>query len=164
MNVESSGAEQDAGTLYPSLMEDSNGNQIVCTYGPAIGWGGTNTSARITGIADSRGTGGNTYGLGYTYSPGALPHLTGISGPSGTNENYSLTVALSNSPIQDPFAHASYGYMYLLSQIASAGMNTSNLFTSWNTPYPDKLMGYLTEYEEGTGSSPIIATLTKKPL
>ncbi|MEJ7606919.1 MAG: hypothetical protein WKF37_11775 [Bryobacteraceae bacterium] len=32
MGCESSGSEDDAGTRYPTLMEDSNGNKIVISY------------------------------------------------------------------------------------------------------------------------------------
>ena len=32
MNAESSGTEQDAGTLYPTKMQDTNGNNIVLAY------------------------------------------------------------------------------------------------------------------------------------
>ena len=57
MNVVSALVEQDGGTQYPSQMEDSNGNFITLTYGPAIGYPyyDTNTSSRITIIYDARG-------------------------------------------------------------------------------------------------------------
>jgi hypothetical protein len=32
MGCQSSGGEQDAGTLYPTQIEDTNGNQIVIAY------------------------------------------------------------------------------------------------------------------------------------
>lgn len=60
MTVQSASVEQDAGTLYPSQMEDSNGNFITLTYGPEAGcsyWCTPNQSSRITSITDARGVG-----------------------------------------------------------------------------------------------------------
>ena len=33
----SSGDEQDAGTLYPTIMEDRNGNQVIISYCAGMG-------------------------------------------------------------------------------------------------------------------------------
>jgi hypothetical protein len=66
MNVESSGSEDDAGTLYPSLMQDSNGNQIKIRYKAGVMWGTANSSARIEEIEDVKAvSGASTYS---TYS------------------------------------------------------------------------------------------------
>jgi len=43
----SAGTEQDAGTLYPTTMEDTNGNQITIQYGNAVNATWPNSSARI---------------------------------------------------------------------------------------------------------------------
>jgi hypothetical protein len=52
MGCTSAGAEQDAGTLYPTIVEDSNGNQIIVTYMAGAGAGWNNSSARINTIED----------------------------------------------------------------------------------------------------------------
>src|ERR1039458_2248045 len=56
VNVTSGSSEQDAGTMYPSTMEDTNGNFVQVTYAAAAGYysGNTNTSSRILNITASR--------------------------------------------------------------------------------------------------------------
>src|SRR5581483_1675262 len=77
MGCTSAGTEQDAGTMYPTLMEDTNGNYITVSYlaggGPfdpsSQGWNAPNTSARINQIIDARAghllTGTVSYQRGY---------------------------------------------------------------------------------------------------
>ena len=36
MGCTSSGEEQDAGSMYPTVIEDRNGNQVLLTYGSGI--------------------------------------------------------------------------------------------------------------------------------
>ena len=52
----SSGSEQDAGTMYPTIAEDVNGNQVIVTYMAASSVPGSasNTSAKISTITDFR--------------------------------------------------------------------------------------------------------------
>jgi len=83
------GTEQDAGTSYPTLMEDTNGNQIAITYQAGVGVPWSNSSARILTIQDVR-TGSYTL----TYSVEWLPHLTGISNSMQTGESYSFRTAI----------------------------------------------------------------------
>ena len=116
MSVISASVEQDAGTLYPSMIEDSNGNQIVVSYKPAAGYGYqyTNTSSRIASISDSRcqglsnnwcfGGGGN---YGFTYNSDSIPHLTGISNSLGTPEYYSFSIATQY--LTEPFGGTQFG-------------------------------------------------------
>ena len=62
MGCISGGQEEDAGTMYPTTMEDTNGNQITISYlsgaspfGPGgSGPNSTNSSARINQILDVR--------------------------------------------------------------------------------------------------------------
>lgn len=89
----SGGTEADAGTMYPTIIEDTVGNQVIVTYDTGVGlpfstgggypyWHTTpNTSSRIVGIEDSRagtcgvslqtaactGTSGS-FGLAITYA------------------------------------------------------------------------------------------------
>src|SRR4029077_12962090 len=43
----SASTEADSGTMYPTLMQDTNGNQITIAYKQATGSTWTNSSARI---------------------------------------------------------------------------------------------------------------------
>ena len=110
MNVQSASVEADAGTLYPSQMEDSNGNFISLAYGPAVGYyySDINTSSRITYITDARG---NPNGWGYTYAlswtGSGIPHLGLITNAVGTPENYGF--ATTSQTLLDPFTFGSFG-------------------------------------------------------
>src|ERR1039457_5225622 len=73
------GSEQDLGTLYPTLMEDTNGNQIAIHYAPGAGVGTPDSSARITRIDDARWTTGSNGTYTFTYNSDAIPHLTAIA-------------------------------------------------------------------------------------
>ena len=57
MGCTSSADEPDAGTTYPTLMEDSNGNQVIITYKDGVGATWSNSSSRIATIEDVRGKG-----------------------------------------------------------------------------------------------------------
>ena len=67
MGTQSGGNEQDAGTLYPSLLEDTNGNQIQISYGVGLNAVWPNSSARITQIDDARKT------AAYQFAYNAVP-------------------------------------------------------------------------------------------
>ena len=56
MGSTSGGTEFDAGTMYPTIVEDVSGNQAIVTYLAAAGLSSsaTNTSARISTIEDGR--------------------------------------------------------------------------------------------------------------
>jgi hypothetical protein len=53
----SAGTEQDAGTMYPMSMFDSNGNWISLTYNNGVGVPTANSSSRIYAIYDIRWNG-----------------------------------------------------------------------------------------------------------
>ena len=76
----SGGTEQDAGTMYPTLIEDSNGNQITVAYGMGANVSWNNSSSRIQSIMDVRG-GSNpsqpTYSFGYNND--SVPHLVAVN-------------------------------------------------------------------------------------
>jgi hypothetical protein len=98
MGCVSSGGEQDAGTLYPTIVEDTNGNQIIITYMAGVGVSWNNSSSRIAIIEDARATSqyvwGDTvptsYSLTYTYT--TPPYLSGIQNFVGTGETYTVNV------------------------------------------------------------------------
>ena len=72
MQCVSAGAEADAGTRYPTLMQDSNGNQSKINYKVGAGVGWANSSARIETLEDVRGP------IAAFYYDGSQ-HLTSIS-------------------------------------------------------------------------------------
>src|SRR5579862_3178007 len=97
----SGGTEQDAGTMYPTIMEDSNGNQIILTYNTGLNATTTNSCARFTQIEDVRANSAGAATWSFTYNTDAIPHLTNISshlnGEASWTLNYSTSVTL-NSP------------------------------------------------------------------
>jgi YD repeat-containing protein len=95
MGCTSSSGEADADTMYPTTVEDVNGNQVLIVYkgGAGIPSASTNTSARIATITDVRGpSGGATYNFSYN-SDAPVPHLAGITNTIGTTETFNFTYA-----------------------------------------------------------------------
>jgi hypothetical protein len=92
--------EADQGVMYPTLMQDTNGNQVLITYQTSPGATWTNSSARITQIEDARGNGNSTYT--FTYNTDTPRHLTAITSNVGTGENYSFTY-LTGQSVCSPF-------------------------------------------------------------
>jgi hypothetical protein len=94
MGCTSGGTEIDAGAMYPTQMEDTNGNQVNITYlaGNGVPW--NNSSARIQEIEDVRAvqTGNPPYTpshyvtYSFTYNSDAIPHLTAITSHVPTGE------------------------------------------------------------------------------
>lgn len=101
----SASTEADAGVMYPTLMQDTNGNQITILYKPASGAGWTNSSARIDKITDVRKT---SYTYAFNYNTDTPPHLTGISNQISSGENHTFTY-LSNQALASPFDSQSFG-------------------------------------------------------
>jgi RHS repeat-associated protein len=126
LNALSAGTEQDAGTYYPSLMQDTNGNQILFTYKPGQGVSYPNSSARIATIEDVRGNGTTDYS--FTYNTDPIPHLTGITNSIGTPENY--TLSYSQAALIQPFASAANNNFGTFKFLQSVEVNGPNLTTS----------------------------------
>jgi len=137
MNVQSASGEQDAGTLYPSQMEDSNGNYIQIQYCQGLGASGGSTSGRIMTITDTRVSQGfATYMFNYTGSqnvascpaPGTLPTDIYVSNSIYSTEAYhlhSITEAL-----QSPFTPSSpFGSANLLQSVTITGLGIADQFT-----------------------------------
>ncbi len=126
----SGGTEPDAGTMYPTLLEDSNGNQISIQY--AVGANlppRTNSSSRIGLIKDVRYTGAaNTYVFQYGAVNGTV-HLTAITDSTGAGESYSFTY--SDVTLAPPFSGSSgsYGTASLLSGVTNSATNLTTGFT-----------------------------------
>jgi hypothetical protein len=109
----SGGTEQDAGTMYPTIIEDRFGNQVLIGYDTAAGLPFAqnplypytpttytpNTSARIVAIEDVRAYHGYHYGslTGMTYfflydhADYAIPHLTSFQNFVSTSESGTFT-------------------------------------------------------------------------
>jgi hypothetical protein len=80
--------------MYPTLLQDSNGNQIFIRYQPGVGLTWADSSARIREIEDVRAVGdgwGNyrTYAINYDNDP-TLPHITSIVSWIGSGESYTF--------------------------------------------------------------------------
>jgi RHS repeat-associated protein len=123
----SAGTEQDSGTLYPTLMEDTNGNQIAVTYSAGNGITWTNSSGKIAAIEDVRATlqPNNTFATYvFNYTTDAQPHLTNITNTIETAEGYDFTF-LTNQTLLDPFAGQTAIGTSLLSNMAIDGLNLS---------------------------------------
>jgi RHS repeat-associated protein len=115
MGAVSAGTEDDAGVMYPTLMQDSNGNQVTVSYYTGVGVPWSNSSARIYEIRDFR--------LGYqayrfTYNADAIPHLTTIQSYAATVESYTFTYS-ANQQLASPFTGTSYGTTTLLQSVAN---------------------------------------------
>ena len=126
MGCTSAGTEPDAGTGYPTLMEDSNGNQVIITYKKGAGTTWTNSSSRIATIEDVRGNGNADYT--FTYNTNSIPHLTGITNTIGTAEKYSFTYSATYG-LTSPFGGQSYGNTTLLASSKATGLGTTSYFT-----------------------------------
>ena len=122
MGCVSGGEEQDAGTRYPSLMQDKNGNQILAFYDAGAGTNYYNSSARLTGIADIRST--STYSFHYSSVSrtdglsDVIPHLTSIRANVQTGESYFFYRA-SGVTLTSPWGD-SYGATDVLQQVVGA--------------------------------------------
>ncbi len=106
MGALSGGLEDDAGTLYPTVIEDVSRNQVMVRYASAVGLPATNaylnTCSRIQAIEDARapgGAGSATYTM--TYSGYPLPHLTGVSNTISSGET--ATVSNTTGAMNPPF-------------------------------------------------------------
>ena len=135
----SQGIEGDETARYPTLMQDTNGNQILIRYKPAIAgldtngnnvyltWG--NSSSRIDQIEDVRGisVGGYvTYQFTYNNDVG-VPHLTGITNLIGTSEGYSFDY-YPNVALTSPWG-AGFGVTSMMKTVTIAGVGLNYLLT-----------------------------------
>ena len=68
-----SGEVADAGVMYPTLMQDTHGNQITITYNQGSGASWANSSARIATITDVRSAPSPTYTFAYNNNYPAAP-------------------------------------------------------------------------------------------
>ena len=105
------GTEADAGTLYPTRLVDTNGNEIKLAYQGGLRYGGVNGSARVTEVEDVRAklvSGSKYRSYLFTYNADAIPHLTSIVSEVGDGASYTLSYTAGHA-LSDPFAGASFG-------------------------------------------------------
>jgi len=130
MGCISGGDEQDAGTRYPTLIQDKNGNQIRFYYDAGLGTNYYDSSARIINIADVRGV-PYTYSFQYNFisrtdgGTDIIPHLTAIRSNVQTGETYYFYRA-SGVTLTSPWADA-YGKTDILQQVVGAANPTNNV-------------------------------------
>jgi len=125
MDALSGGTEDDAGTRYPTRMQDTNGNYVDLRYLTGLNAPYANSSARISQVEDVRAsTGGSTYT--FTYNSDAIPHLTGIANSIGTAESFSFTYT-APALLYAPFAGSgSYGNAQMLQLVTQTGTGLSH--------------------------------------
>lgn len=127
---QSVGTEQDAGTLYPTRLVDTNGNEIKLRYQGGLHYGGVNGSARVSEIEDVRAVsvGGGVYRTySFTYNNDLVPHLTSIQADIPTNEYYALSYT-QNATLSDPFNGGSFGKTTIPHTMTVQGSNLQFLF------------------------------------
>ncbi len=114
--------------MYPTLIEDSNGNQVDIDYynGANAIW--LNSSARIRAVTDVRGsTTGQTHNFFYN-GDSPVPHLQEITNTIGTAEAYTFTYG--SQTLQSPFSpYTGYGPWTMLQKVTTTGLNTQTSFT-----------------------------------
>ncbi len=128
----SAGTEGDAGTMYPTLLEDTNGNQIAIQYQPGNGVTWTNSSARITQIDDVR-PGTNPNGsptLSFTYNSNTVPHLTGIGNYINSQDSFQFSYSGATA-LSAPFGSsgASFDTVEFLDSATNNATSLTDTFT-----------------------------------
>jgi hypothetical protein len=113
MGCVSGGTESDTGTMYPTVVEDTNGNLVQIAYMPGIGTSWPNSSARISTITDVRAQGGlgyippsSTFSYGSNGAGDPIRHLDTIRNSVGTSENFNFYTNTGASFVP-PFSGAS---------------------------------------------------------
>jgi RHS repeat-associated protein len=147
---QSAGTEEDGGTFYPTLMQDSNGNQVIIRYNSGLGVTWSNSSSRIQQIEDVRAVQVYPqvpYTYAFTYNTDSIPHLTGISNLIQTSENYTFTYT-ANVPLYSPYppfnAAAGYNYWSFLQNVTTNGVNLTTRF-AYDATLPSGTTGELTQ-------------------
>ncbi|MFN7921463.1 MAG: RHS repeat-associated core domain-containing protein [Bryobacteraceae bacterium] len=145
MGAASGGTEQDAGTRYPTLAQDSNGNQTFIRYKTGVNASYAHSSSRVDEIEDVRAIAccnpQRYWTYQFTYNNDAVPHLTNVTTSLASAENYNFGVNFL-STLESPFDATTYGTTYVLSTITKV---PENLVTTFDyTPSP-KATGELTQ-------------------
>jgi hypothetical protein len=117
----SSGTEQDAGVQYPTLIQDTNGDQVTITYqaGLSVPWG--NSSSRIASVHDVMGT------YFFAYTADWVPHLSTINS-SYPAENYSFGYS-TNANLLSPFSGPQFGSAQMLQTVTNTNSQMTTTFS-----------------------------------
>jgi len=124
MGCESASGEPDAGALYPTLIQDRNGNQIIIRYMKGVGSDRGDSSSRIMEIVDARAinsaSGRKTYS--FIYDAGEIPRLLSITNHIGNSASWSFSYETQR--LVSPFGTSDdYGFVSVLKSIrTSAGL------------------------------------------
>jgi len=123
--------EEDAGTYYPTLIQDSNGNQVVIRYAPARQMAELNTSARVFEVEDVRAgfevAAGRYWTYRFGYSAETIPHLQSITLLQAGVQKQLLGFGFSTGvALQSPWSPgATDGTSNFLSAVASSQEGTA---------------------------------------
>ena len=143
MGATSTGLEDDAGSQYPTIIQDANGNQVQVQYLAGNGALTANSSARIDQIFDFRSGGNATY----TFSWASLPYASSITNSIGLGAE-SWVFYLGTATQVSPFDGSSFGTRQVLNSLSTyyqVGLqynftyNTSGELTSVTLPRGGKL-------------------------
>jgi hypothetical protein len=136
MGCISGGEEKDAGTYYPTLIQDSNGNQVRLTYNTGLGSPVGDSSSRFASIEDVRATqqGSVLKSFSFTYtdfiSAGVNygPHLNTVTDHLGSGQSYTFAYEAVPS-LASPFGGVtSYGTATYLQSVTQTGTNLAHSF------------------------------------
>jgi RHS repeat-associated protein len=123
MGSQSPASEPDVGTMYPTLIEDSNGNQVTIRYYSTFGVPGGNSSSRIYAIQDARMgcalPDGTSATYIFQYNNDYPQHLTKIVGCVNDPGAHTFAYAEGQS-LTSPFSSQTYGTVALLQSVTNA--------------------------------------------
>jgi RHS repeat-associated protein len=120
--------EANAGTLYPTLIQDTNGNQVLVSYLAGMGQTGTNSSGRISQIQDARAgfAGSGQFSYLFLYSADLQPRLLSIVNTVGSLENYTFSYA--QQQVSSPFVQGGGGATVTLLASVTGGTGLQHSF------------------------------------
>jgi RHS repeat-associated protein len=139
----SGGLEADAGSIYPTLLQDSNGNQILIQYesGKDDLTYFNGSSRRISKITDVRpGSSGGSTAPTYVFAYDGSNYLSSITSNIGTGEAYSFTYS-SAFTLTSPFSYSAPAET--VKTLSSVTNTATNLTTSFS--YASSNDGELTQ-------------------
>jgi hypothetical protein len=124
MWAESAAGEDDAGTLYPTVMQDNNGNRIAIDYLAGTGSAAGNTSARISLIWDAKSalSPDGSSAIAPTWTFGWINNHLETIRDGGFATHRRLTYS-GPETVKSPFATdaASYGSAQRLTEVTTGG-------------------------------------------
>jgi len=127
MGCVSSASEADSGVMYPTVMEDTNGNQIQIAYNTGLNANWANSSSRIHTIQDVRGS-SSTYTFTYN-SDYPVPHLTSITNSITSGEQYTFAPATAQTVVTNPMNSNQYFATTFLNSITVTGPGVVTSFS-----------------------------------